>query len=78
LLAVSDPAIIAALADGTLLVANSQKTRGQRAAHAVATLKGAGARVLGIVLNGTETDGRSAYGYYGADQRESRAPSIAL
>jgi capsular exopolysaccharide synthesis family protein len=72
LLAVSDPAILAALSDGTIMVANSIKTRGQHAVQAVATLRTAGARLLGVVLNRTELDRRSYYGYY-AEPNESRA-----
>jgi Mrp family chromosome partitioning ATPase len=64
---------LAALSDGTIMVANSVKTRGQHAAQAVTTLHTAGARLLGIVLNRTEIDRRSYYGYY-AEPSESRAP----
>jgi non-specific protein-tyrosine kinase len=60
-LAVSDPAVLAALVDGVLVVANAQKTRGQHAAQSVAILQKAGAHVLGVILNRTP---RSAASYY--------------
>jgi capsular exopolysaccharide synthesis family protein len=75
-LAVSDPAILAALTDGALLVVNSARTRGAHAAQAVATLQNAGAHLLGIVLNRTALDRRSYYGYY-AQPRESREAAAA-
>jgi polysaccharide biosynthesis transport protein len=65
-LAVSDPAVVAGQTDGTLMVVNAQRTRGQRAGHAAATLRGAGANILGAVLNRvTHRKGSSYYGYYG-------------
>jgi capsular exopolysaccharide synthesis family protein len=75
-LAVSDPAILAALTDGTLVVVNSVRTRGQHAAQAVATLRGTGARLLGIVLNRAPLDRRSYYGYY-AEPRETQPQPLA-
>jgi non-specific protein-tyrosine kinase len=78
-LAVSDPAILAALTDGALLVVNSARTRGQHAAQAVTTLQNAGAHLLGIVLNRTAVDRRSYYGYYAQprETREAAAPNQA-
>jgi capsular exopolysaccharide synthesis family protein len=75
-LAVSDPAILAALTDGALLVVNSARTRGAHAAQAVATLQNAGAHLLGIVLNRTAVDRRSYYGYY-AEPQEPREAAAA-
>jgi len=75
-LAVSDPAILAALTDGALLVVNSARTRGVHAAQAMVTLQNAGAHLLGIVLNRTAVDRRSYYGYY-AEPRESREVAAA-
>lgn len=60
-LIVSDPVVLSNLADGTLFVVNAQRTRGRRAAHAVATLQKAGANVLGAVLNRTTGDAASRY-----------------
>jgi capsular exopolysaccharide synthesis family protein len=76
-LPVSDPAILAGQADGTLLVVNAQRTRGQHAAHAVATLQQAGARLLGAVLNRTPRTGGSYYGSYAALSESRPAASSA-
>jgi capsular exopolysaccharide synthesis family protein len=73
-LAVSDPAILAAMSDGAVVVA-STRSRGQNAAHAIATLRGAGANLLGVVLNRTRVDRRSYYGYQGTTSQESRPAS---
>jgi capsular exopolysaccharide synthesis family protein len=50
-LTVSDPAILAHLADGTLLVVDARRTRARAAAESLQRLRGAGAHVLGAVLN---------------------------
>jgi len=63
-LAVSDPAVLAGLTDGTLLVVNAQRTRGQQAARAVAMLRDAGAHILGGVLNRVADRATLHYGYY--------------
>ena len=74
-LAFSDPAVLAGPVDGTLLVANSEKTRGQHAAQTVTTLQKAGAHVLGVILNRTRRSGR---GYYAYEPRSYEAqPSSA-
>jgi capsular exopolysaccharide synthesis family protein len=67
-MAVSDPAVLARHTDGTLLVINAQRTRGQRAAQVVKILQHAGASVVGAVLNRVpHRKGDSYYGaYYGA------------
>jgi len=65
-LPVSDPAVLASWVDGTLLVVNVRRTRGQQAAHAVATLTTAGARVLGAVLNRAARGPHTYYSYYSA------------
>jgi capsular exopolysaccharide synthesis family protein len=62
-LAVSDPAILAALADGAVLVVNAARTRGHHAAQAAQTLQSAGARLLGVVLNRTPMERRAYYAY---------------
>ena len=72
---VSDPAVLAGQADGTLLVINAQRTRGQQAAQAVATLRAAGANLLGAVLNRVPTTRTGAYAYYG--QAPSPQPANA-
>jgi succinoglycan biosynthesis transport protein ExoP len=64
-LPVSDPAVLTGIVDATLVVVNSQKSRGQQVAHAVATLQNAGGRVVGAVLNRVPARG-ATYGYYGS------------
>jgi capsular exopolysaccharide synthesis family protein len=78
-LAVSDPAILAGQVDGTLLVASSDKTRGQRANQTLTTLQKAGAHVLGIILNRTRRSDSEYYAYEsrGAEAQTSSAPSSA-
>jgi capsular exopolysaccharide synthesis family protein len=77
-LPVSDPALLAGQADGTLLVVNAQRTRGQQAAQAVATLQQAGATLMGAVLNRAKREGGAYYGYYTSQAGEAApAPSAA-
>ena len=75
-LAVSDPALLAAQADGVIVVVNAARTRGQHAAQAINTLEGAGARLLGVVLNRTPIDRRSYYGYYATPQDVQSEPAL--
>lgn len=65
-LPVSDPAILAGQVDGTLFVVDARRTRGHQAAQAAMTLKGAGANLLGAVLNMAPRRGSQYYGSYGA------------
>ncbi|MDQ3699361.1 MAG: polysaccharide biosynthesis tyrosine autokinase [Chloroflexota bacterium] len=64
-LPVSDPAILAGQVDGTLFVVDARRTRGHQAAQAAMTLKGAGANLLGAVLNMAPRRGSQYYGHYG-------------
>lgn len=79
--AVTDAAILASLAGGTILVAAAGKTRRALIVRARDTLARVGANVLGTALNGIdERDGKDAafgyFSYYGApDTRE--APTAA-
>lgn len=59
-LAVTDPAVLATLSDGVVIVASAGNTRVEALERAVEVLKGVGARLLGIVLN--NFDLRRAYG----------------
>jgi capsular exopolysaccharide synthesis family protein len=54
---VSDAAILATQADGTLLVMDAQKTRKAALRRAVRGLELVGANVLGVVLNNVEASG---------------------
>lgn len=75
LLAVTDAAILAAAADGVLMMARFGKTKRDELSHAVASLEGVGAPMLGTVFTMLPTRGGSAYGYgysyYGADNTQS-------
>lgn len=63
-LAVSDPAVLSGMVDGVLFVVDAQRTRGRDAAEAAATLRNAGARLLGVVLNRVPLHGASRYQAY--------------
>jgi protein-tyrosine kinase len=63
-LPVSDPAVLAGLTDGTLMVVNVQRTGGQRAANATHTLRSAGAQLLGAVMNRVPVRRADYYGNY--------------
>jgi Mrp family chromosome partitioning ATPase len=71
-LAVSDPAALAGLVDGVLLVVHAQTTHGQRASHAVSTLQKAGGHLLGAVLNATPLRQGA---YYSSPQAYATRPS---
>ncbi len=61
-LPVSDPAVLAGLVDGVVVIVNARGTRGHQATHAVETLRKAGGHVLGAVLNRVATR-RAGYSY---------------
>ncbi|GAA1691086.1 chromosome partitioning protein [Mycolicibacterium murale] len=71
LLAVTDAAILAAGADGVLLVARFGQTKREQLTHAVGSLESVGASILGAVFTMTPLRGGSAYSYnysyYGPD-----------
>jgi receptor protein-tyrosine kinase len=82
LLAVTDAAILAAGADGVLLMARFGQTKKEQLNHAVASLQNVGAPLLGTVFTLVPTRGARAYGYgygygYGSYSAESvrRTPS---
>ena len=79
LLAVTDAAILAAGADGVLIMARFGQTKREQLSHAVASLESVGAPILGAVFTMTPLRGGSAYnynyyGYYGesTEERSSR------
>ncbi|ADU00741.1 polysaccharide biosynthesis tyrosine autokinase [Mycolicibacterium gilvum] len=80
LLAVTDAAILAAGADGVLIMARFGQTKREHLTHAVASLESVGAPLLGAVFTMTPSRGGSSYsysysyGYYGEDvgKRPSR------
>lgn len=71
LLAVTDAAILAAGADGVLVMARFGQTKREQLAHAVGSLESVGAPLLGAVFTLMPTRGGSPYSYnytyYGAD-----------
>jgi capsular exopolysaccharide synthesis family protein len=75
LLAVTDAAILAAAADGVLIMARFGQTKRDQLTHAVGSLTDVGASVLGAVFTMTPIRGGSAYsysyGYYGEDSAAS-------
>ena len=64
LLPVTDGAVLAARADGALLVAQSRKTTSTQVTAAVKALHSVDARLLGCVLNMVAPKGPDAYYYY--------------
>lgn len=64
LLAVTDASILAAGADGALVIARFGQTRRDQLTHAIASLQGVGATVLGAVFTMTPTRGGGSYSYH--------------
>jgi len=77
LLAVTDGAILAANADGALVMSRSGQTKREHLAHAIGILRDVGATVLGAVFTMTPTRRGGqysySYSYYGEDRREQVA-----
>ena len=69
LLAVTDAAVLAANADGVLIMARFGQTKRDQLSHAVAALKDVGAPLLGAVFTMTPSRGSASYSYryYGKD-----------
>lgn len=63
LLAVTDAAILAAAADGVLLVSRYGQTKREQLAHAVSSLESVGAPLLGTVFTLMPTRGGASYSY---------------
>ena len=83
LLAVTDAAILAANADGALVVVRAGKTRRDQLAHAIGMLNDVGATLLGAVLTMMPTRGSGAYSYnyysYGGsygDEKSKLKPAV--
>jgi len=74
-LAVADTTILAAGADGVLLVVRAGRTGRQPARRAVEALRQARTPVLGVVLNGAADQSERYYRYYGASEEEKVAGS---
>lgn len=77
LLAVTDAAILAAGADGVLLIAKFGQTKRDQLAHAVKSLNDVGASVLGTVFTMAPTRGAASYSYRYSYYRERKTdPSL--
>lgn len=63
LLPVTDAALLAAQADGAVLVVRHGDTTRDQVQHAIDRLEGVGARLVGTVLNMTPTRAKNSYGY---------------
>ncbi len=78
LLAVTDAAILAAAADGVLMMVRFGQTKREQLAHAVDSLQSVGAPLLGAVFTMVPLRGTSpysyGYGYYAADNGSSPPP----
>jgi len=76
LLAVTDAAVLAANADGALIIARYGQTKREQLAHAVGSLDDVEAHLLGVVFTMTPSRGSSSYSYdysyYGDARRPSR------
>lgn len=59
--AVSDVCIIANLLDGVLYLVRQNKTEKEQVRHGVSQLEMVGAKLLGFVLNGVETESKKGY-----------------
>ena len=81
LLAVTDAAILAAGADGVLIVARYGETKREQLAHAVGNLRSVGASLLGAVFTITPARGGASYSYsyygYGDSPTPSRSSEAA-
>jgi capsular exopolysaccharide synthesis family protein len=61
--AVSDPLIIAAMADGVVFVTKFNKIRREHARKSIQRLQDAGIHIVGIVLNDIDFEGKDSYYY---------------
>ncbi|WP_082909257.1 polysaccharide biosynthesis tyrosine autokinase [Mycolicibacterium iranicum] len=84
LLAVTDAAILAAGADGVLIIARFGQTKREQLAHAVGSLESVGAPLLGAVFTMVPTRGTASYGYgysyYGEEtnRKPSKGNSVSV
>jgi Mrp family chromosome partitioning ATPase len=75
LLPVTDAAVLAAALTGALVVANATKVRRAQFSDAVTSVEQVGAKVLGVVINGSPS--KNSPSYYGYASRVSDAPGDA-
>ncbi|MEM6981237.1 MAG: CpsD/CapB family tyrosine-protein kinase, partial [Planctomycetota bacterium] len=76
LLLVTDPSIVASLADGVVLAMKIRRKSKPNAREASKILRSVGARLLGVVVNNSDeagkSDGYKGYGYYRYGRQTSR------
>ncbi|WP_082944246.1 polysaccharide biosynthesis tyrosine autokinase [Mycolicibacterium elephantis] len=80
LLAVTDAAILAANADGVLVISRFGQTKHEQLAHAVENLKTVGARLLGAVFSMVPARGGGSYSYrynYGTYNTQNRGSNVS-
>ena len=63
--AVSDPLLIAAMADGVVYVIKFNRVRRDHAGKCIRKLQETGAYICGAILNDIDFEGRDAYYYHG-------------
>ncbi|MBM3465085.1 MAG: CpsD/CapB family tyrosine-protein kinase [Armatimonadetes bacterium] len=56
---------LSGLVDGVILVINPRRWRGEQEREVKKTLEEAGAKILGLVINGVDDEDDEPYGYYG-------------
>ncbi len=69
-IAVTDASVLAPLSDGVVLVVGSGTVNREMAQRAKAQLEAVRAKILGVVLNGVETNGSGYYYYYYYGERK--------
>lgn len=67
--AVTDAQVLAAKADGTILVVKAERTKKDSVKNAIGLLKRVNANIIGTVLNGVEESKGNYYYYYGEDKK---------
>ncbi|MEM1228652.1 MAG: polysaccharide biosynthesis tyrosine autokinase [Planctomycetota bacterium] len=76
LLLVTDPSIVASMADGVVLAVKIRRKSKPNSREATKILRSVGARVLGVVVNNSDeagkSDGYKGYGYYRYGRQTSR------
>lgn len=71
----ADALMVSREVDGTLLVIREGETKRKEAQLAVEQLRGAGAHILGLVMNCQSSDSAGSYGYYGYYYEEKTVPA---